>query len=202
MMQKTIIKFGVVLFSICFLSAVFLSGMNMLIKEKIAFQKYQAEQNALRQVILEAVEFEAVKKDSQTLYYKALDKNKDILGFCFIAYGKGYSSRIETMAGMDKEGRIDTIKILSQAETPGLGSKIAELAGSVTLLEAVTSKTKKDEKLKPWFEERFSGKEIAELDKVDVITGATISSSAVIKSVKEKAEEILEIVQREGRSEQ
>lgn len=202
MMKNPIIKFGILLFTICFLSAAFLSGVNLLTKEKIAFQKYQAEQNALREVMPEAAEFEAVKKDSQTLYYKALDKDKNILGFCFMAYGKGYSSQIETMVGMSKEGKINAIKILLQSETPGLGSKIAELASSVTLFEAITGKAKKDEKLKPWFEGRFSSKKIDELDKVDVITGATISSSAVIKSVKKKAEEILEIAQREGRNDQ
>ncbi|HDZ77543.1 MAG TPA: FMN-binding protein, partial [Candidatus Omnitrophica bacterium] len=84
-----------------------------------------------------------------------------------------------------------------QNETPGLGVKIIELASQVTLIEVLTGKAKKDEKQKPWFEERFSNKKIADIDTVEAITGATISSEAVIKSVKEKAEEIISLVKYE-----
>lgn len=192
MMKNPIVRFGAILFIICFLSAGLLSGINLLTREKIALQKYQAETEALRQVMPEAAEFEAVKEDKVTLYYKALAKDKNILGFCFIAFGKGYSGQIETMVGMTPQGKINTIKILSQSETPGLGAKIIELASSVTLFEAITGRVKKDDIQKPWFEERFNNKKLGELDAVDTITGATISSGAVIKSVKEKAEDILE----------
>lgn len=193
-MNNSILKFGVILFIICLFSAAFLAGINLLTKEKIALQKYQVEQKALGEVMPEAAEFDAVKKGKETLYYEALDREKNVLGFCFIALGKGYSGVIETMVGMRKDGKINVIKILSQSETPGLGAKIIELASSVTLFEAMTGKAKKDEKQKPWFEERFNNKKLDELDTVDAITGATISSGAVIKSVKEKAEEIIKAV--------
>lgn len=190
--MNNVVKFSLILFLICFFASAFLSGVNFLTKEKIAFQKYQAEQEALLEVMPEAAEFETVKKGKDVLYYKALGKDKNILGFCFIAFGKGYSSAIETMVGMKKDGEITAIKILSQSETPGLGAKITELASSVTLFEAFSGRAKNDEKLKPWFAKRFSSKNISELDKIDTISGATISSNAVIKSVKEKAEEIYE----------
>jgi len=72
------------------------------------------------------------------------------------------------MAGMDVQGKITAIKVLSQNETPGLGSQVSGLS----------------------FTSRFSGKSIPDLENIQAITGATISSGAVIDSVKKKAEEI------------
>lgn len=197
-MNNQILKFGSTLFTICFFAAALLSGVNFITKEKIAFQKYLKQQNALRDVAPPgAMSFEAVKKNKQVIYHLALDKDKRVLGYCFIASGYGYSSTIETMVGMDKQGKISGIKILSQAETPGLGVKIVELASETTLFEAISGKAKKDQRQKPWFQERFRNRYIDELDKVDTITGATVSSSTVIKSVEEKALEIVELVKYE-----
>ena len=188
---------SLILFAICFFAGGLLSWVNFITKDKIAFQKYQQEQNALREVFSYADNFESVTKDGDILYYKALNQEGDVLGYCVLASRRGYSSVIETMVGIDKEGKVSGIKILAQNETPGLGVKIIELASQVTLIEVLTGKAKKDEKQKPWFEERFSNKKIADIDTVEAITGATISSEAVIKSVKEKAEEIISLVKYE-----
>ncbi len=61
---------------------------------------------------------------------------------------------------------ITGINVISQAETPGLGSKITE----------------------PKFTDKFKGKSIAEIDTIDGVTGATISSNAVKNSIKEAFE--------------
>lgn len=196
-MKNDLLKFGLILFAICFFAAGLLSGVNFITRDKIALQKYRQEQDALREVLPYADNFEPVIKDGDTLYYKALSRDGDILGYCVLASGRGYSSLIETMVGIDKEGKVSGIKILSQNETPGLGAKIIELASQVTLIEALTGKAKKSEKQKPWFEERFNNKKIEDIDTVEAITGATISSEAVIKSVKEKAQEIMNIVRYE-----
>jgi len=193
-MKQPILKFGLILFAICFFSAGLLAGVNFLTRGKIALQKYREEQDALKEVMAGAVSFEAIKDGRETLYYKALDESRKIVGYCFVARGRGYSSTIETMAGMDTKGKISGIKILSQSETPGLGAKIAEPESETTLIEFLAGKAEKKQVRKPWFEVRFGGKDIDGLDKIETITGATISSSAVIKSVKEKAEEVIGLV--------
>ena len=76
---------------------------------------------------------------------------------------------------MTRDGIISAIKILSQNETPGLGAKVVE----------------------PDFTRGFSNKKLTELNDVKAITGATISSHAVIDSVKKKAEEIRGIIKDE-----
>ena len=127
-MKNDLLKFGLLLFTICFFAAGLLSGVNFITKDKIALQKYRQEQDALREVLPYADNFEPVVKDGDTLYYKALSRDGDILGYCVLASRRGYSSLIETMVGIDKEGKVSGIKILSQNETPGLGAKIIELA--------------------------------------------------------------------------
>ena len=108
-------------------------------------------------------------------YYKGYDKDNKFAGIVFKASGKGYSSDIESLVGMAKGGRVTGIKITSLNETPGLGSKVAE----------------------PDFLSLFKGKDTSQLPRAQAITGATISSSAVIKSVSKKAAELEEQIKNE-----
>jgi len=95
-------------------------------------------------------------------------------------YGKGYSSYIHILASVDKNFILKKISVLGHGETPGLGDEIE----------------------KEYFQKQFEGKTVDTLvvikgetpDKIQAITGATISSRAVtedgvrngIKLLKEK----------------
>jgi electron transport complex protein RnfG len=149
-----------------------LALVNSLTKPKIIAQCLAEEQASLKEVFLEAQKFEAVKSGDEILYYKAFAQDNEFLGVVFKASGKGYSSSIETMVGMKKDGVIVAIKVLSQNETPGLGTRVTE----------------------PFFSSQFLGKNTEVLLDVQAISGATISSKAVIESVKKKAEEIKELM--------
>lgn len=195
--MKTFLRFSITLFIICLVAAGSLSLINQVTQEKILAQIKQEQEAALSEVMPEADNFQEVKKDDQILYYKAF-KNGEFIGLAFKAKGKGYSSVIETMAGMDLEARITGIKIISQNETPGLGSRIIEVAEEITLVDVLKAKKKEEKQKKPWFCEQFKEKNIANLDKeVQAITGATISSEAVIKSVKEEGLKILKLFKNE-----
>jgi electron transport complex protein RnfG len=82
----------------------------------------------------------------------------------------GYSGNIEVMVGVDPEGTVHGLEILSHAETPGLGDKIEAR----------------------WFKEQFAGKNLDNADwrvkkdggAFDQITGATISPRAVVNAVR------------------
>ncbi len=102
------------------------------------------------------------------------------IGYIVESYGKGYSSYIELLASVDKNFTVQKVSILHHAETPGLG----------------------DEIVLPYFLKRFEGKSLDNLvvikgetpDKIEAISGATISSRAVtedgvkngVKMLKEK----------------
>ena len=140
------------------------------------------EKSSLGLVFPEADMFLRVRfKDSNGVnHYEAFDSERNLIGYAFKAGKRGYSSIIETMVGVTPGGEITNIKIMYQRETPGLGSKIEEV--------------KKGDS-QAWFQAQFSGKTIDNLDKgIQAITGATISSKAVIDSVKEKASQVLQAI--------
>lgn len=170
--MKEIIRYGFILALICAIATGLLAGANFLTKPKIAAQEQKEQEDSLKEVMPEGRDFEAVKSRGEVIYYKVYNKDKKLIGVTFQASAKGYSSQIETMAGMTEEGVITAIKVLSQNETPGLGARVTE----------------------PAFTAQFVNKSIQGLSEVQAITGATISSSSVIDSVKKKAQEIKKLV--------
>jgi electron transport complex protein RnfG len=170
------LSYGLRLGLICLLASGLLAGMNALTKNKIMAQAQAEEQASLKEVVPAGEHFEEVKSPAgEVIYYKAQDKDGKLIGVAFKTSGKGYSSVVDTMVGMGLDGSIINIKVLSQNETPGLGARIVE----------------------PDFTGRFSRKKIENLNEVQAITGATISSRAVIDAVKKKAEEILNLIKNE-----
>ncbi|HTZ11251.1 MAG TPA: RnfABCDGE type electron transport complex subunit G [Candidatus Margulisiibacteriota bacterium] len=172
--MKETMRYGFILSVICLIAAGLLAGVNSLTKKLIVAQAQAEEGAALKEVLPGAEKFEAVTKNPETIYYKGSDKGGKFLGVVFKASGKGYSSVIETLVGMDKVGKITAIKVLSQNETPGLGMRVTE--GNFT--------------------GQFANKYTRELSGVQAITGATISSRAVIDSVMKKAQEVQSLLQR------
>jgi electron transport complex protein RnfG len=195
--MKSIIRYGFILSVICLVATGLLAFVNSFTKTKINQQAQAEIQDSLKVVLPDATLFEPVRSKDEILYYKALDANKNLLGVAFTAKNKGYSSDIETMVGMRPDGTITAIKILNQNETPGLGSKITEVKDDTTIFDFFKGKRKTESK-KPWFQEQFLNKKISELDDIQAITGATISSNAVIISVKIKAQEILKSLENEN----
>ncbi|MGE5280475.1 MAG: FMN-binding protein [Deltaproteobacteria bacterium] len=192
MAKSDFLRYAVILAVICVAAAGLLSAVYGVTQPKIAAQRLAEEEESLKDVYPAAATFEPVTKDDTILYYRALDDKRALLGYAFKAVRRGYSSDIVTMAGMTPEGRIVRIEVLSQNETPGLGTRVTEVIQKETLWDVLLRRVKVLVQPRPWFQERFDGKDAATLGQtVDAITGATISSSTVIASVKEKALEVL-----------
>lgn len=154
-----------VLFLICFVAGLLVSLVYALTYNRIEERKKQELNDALQQVFAEAKKIEESQKDDFT-YYQAFDEKNILLGYIFIAEAQGYSSTIKAIVGVEPDGRIKEVKILEQNETPGIGSKIME----------------KD------FLKRFKGK--TQDDKIDTITGATISSKSLIEAIKQSLKKL------------
>lgn len=170
--MKTIARYGFILGVICVLTAGLLAFINALTQPKIIAQSLARENQTLLEVLPQAERFDPVKSSNgEILYYKAYDLNNNLLGFALKASGKGYSSVIEAMVGITRDGKISAIKVLSQNETPGLGSRISEVP----------------------FISQFKNKDVESITQVQAIAGATISSKALIESVKSKLKEAEEL---------
>lgn len=175
--MREIMRYGFILALICVVAAGLLSGVNAFTRAKIAAAAQAEEDAGLKEVLPGAIKFVAVRLDKDILYYKALDTRDKIAGFVFKAGAKGYSSVIQTLAGMFINGRISAIKVISQNETPGLGSRVSENK----------------------FTGQFNNQDSLNLSGVQAIAGATISSRAVMNSVMKKAQEVKELIKNEPR---
>jgi len=173
--MKEMIRYGFILGLICVLAAGLLAGVNALTRPKIAEQARIEELLALKEIMPLAEKFIPVGLPESVLYYKAIDNHGKLLGFIFKASQKGYSSVIQTLAVMNLQGVISAVKVISQNETPGLGTRITENK----------------------FTDQFKNQDSLNLAGVQAITGATISSRAVMNSVIKKAQEIRELTQHE-----
>jgi electron transport complex protein RnfG len=153
--------------------------------------------------------FEETTTDSmldgrQFVYFTAFasEARTAVRGYTFTAYGKGYSSTIETIVGMVPDGSISGIKIVDQKETPGLGAKVQEVSSSNTLWAVIAGKGVDEAGTLPWFQEQYKFLRAADLtvvkspgeDGILAITGATISSDAVTGSVKSALTMLVSIV--------
>ena len=180
MEKNNYLRYSLTLFTICFFASALLAFVFNLTKPQIEANMLQEEESSLSEVCPQASTFKAVQYDDsdEINYYIALDENNSLVGYVFKAKGRGYASVIETMVGIDRKGEILNIKVISQKETPGLGSRVQEV---------------KEGDARPWFQSQFSGKNVDSVDDIVTITGATVSSKAVISSIQEKAREVLEL---------
>ncbi|HNX81389.1 MAG TPA: FMN-binding protein [Candidatus Omnitrophota bacterium] len=174
--MKEMFRYGFILGFICFLAGLVLSGVNALTEPVIAQQKELGHVQAFKELVPAAETFKPFEKDGSVLFFEALDGNKNIIGFLVKASQKGYSSTIETLTALKPDLEIIAIKVLSQDETPGLGTRVTENS----------------------FTDQFKGKTLSTYSSVQAITGATISSSAVIHSVKARLEELKDIMMQEA----
>ncbi len=170
MNPKAILVPAIALLLICLVATTLLAGTNMVTAQKIAQNAIEKE-NASRMVVLPtAGDFsEVTTLESDITYCTGLTKDGEVIGYVFTSGAKGYGGTVGVMVGVDKDGVITGIEILSHSETPGLGANATGEA----------------------FKSRFSGKS-GELtvDKnsndgqnIQAITAATITSKAVVGAV-------------------
>jgi len=98
-----------------------------------------------------------------------IQKNGEHAGIAFEISSQGYGGNIQLMAGVTSEGNISGIKVLNHSETPGLGANINT--------EKFTSQFSGMNLDKTVWKVRKTGGD------VDQVTGATISSAAVLEAV-------------------
>ena len=113
-----------------------------------------AEADAARiEVLADADKFEKVETTVEGVVdaYKAVNG----AGYVITAEAKGYGGPMQVMVGIKSDGTIDSVKLMSNSETAGLGTKTGE----------------------PAYTDQYKGKD-STLDGVEAVSGATISSTA------------------------
>lgn len=156
-----------VLFLVSLVAALALAGTNEMTKDAIAQRAQEAADAARKAVLNNADTFEQLQVPEGIGVdngYRGL-KDGQTVGFVAQSTVKGYGGEIEVVVGMDPNGTLTGISVggPSFSETAGLGDKAKE----------------------PAFTGQFKGLTLpAQLrDNVDAISGATITSNAVVLGV-------------------
>ena len=175
--MKENVKRVLVLTIIVLVSSLSLYAYNLSVESVLEAQEAAELKEEINAIFPDAERF--VQKDD--IYYIYSD-NGDLIGYAFEAIGKGYGGDISLLVGVnnDKDLTIKKVSVLSQSETPGLGTRITE-----------------DE-----FISQFNNKTIEAIKlrsnngEIDAITGATISSNAVVNAVYTEYKNKIKSIQR------
>ncbi len=172
--MKFFLRLGLILLAFCAIATALLAFVNSITQPRIELLKAEQERQA-RASLLPGVEFERVAQnvpgaDSLIYYIGRAEDTKEIKGYTFTAAKVGYSSTVKTMAAVDSEFKLLAIKVIEQAETPGLGANATA----------------------PTFTDQFKGLAPDQIlvDKdggqIKSLTGATITSRAIANSLTEQ----------------
>lgn len=149
---------------VCIVSAAILALVYERTKPLIEEANIGELRKSLEEVLPSAATFSELTLESPLIdrTFKGGDNNGNVVGVAYLTSAKGYQDYIKILVGVDFSTKaITRIKILEHTETPGLGSRIEDSS----------------------FLGTFAGK--SDVGNIDAITGATVSSTGVIKAVEQ-----------------
>ncbi|MBQ8303338.1 MAG: RnfABCDGE type electron transport complex subunit G [Clostridia bacterium] len=167
--NREIIVPSATLLVICLVATLLLGVTNFFTSDLIT-KLEQETQTAAMQEVLPAEGY--IKTEGKEIY--TAEKNGAVAGYIFVTSGAGYGGDIKVMTAVDPAGKILAVSILSASdETPGLGQNVTKegfysqflgLSSEITVVKNGAN---------------------AEVNEINAVTGATISSRAVTKAVNE-----------------
>ena len=187
--MNNIVKNTLILTSITVISGLLLGIVYDITKEPIAEAQENTKQEAFRSVLADASSFETVEdfdasealsllkengytSDEITEIAGGIDGSGETIGYVInVMSHEAYDGDLEVSVGIAADGTVTGIEMLSISETAGLGMKADE---------ADFKDQFKDKKV-----EKFSYTKSGESgdDKIDAISGATITTNAVTNAV-------------------
>lgn len=162
--MKDMAKLGITLMIVCAVAGLGLAAVYAKTAPVIEQRAQEDLLAALKAAIPGADEIVEETEGDQS--YWLGKKAGQVIGGAMKVTATSFGGPMELMVGIDAEGKISRVEILSIADTPGIGLKVKDIA----------------------FLAKFAGQENP--NKVDSIAGATVSSSAVKGGVA-KAVEVL-----------
>ena len=137
-----------------------------------------------------------------------IGKNDSLVsGYAFIVETNGYSGPVKFAVGVDTAGIITGMSIILESETPARGKRMEERIAKKTSGNVFF---RKNDTIKPWFSEQFKGihinrplsvntgmewhemsdmekKKLLDSNAISAVSGATISSSAIVDGIEKTA---------------
>jgi len=167
---------------VAILSGGILAGVYRVAQPLVERQAEKELKEAIFSVLPQATSYDEMKK-GDLIIYQGLDDQGNLEGIAFVASGSGYQGKVRVMVGMNQElTYLQGMKVLESVETPGLGGKITS----------------------QWFQDQFKGlaakpkieyvkgRKIEKPNEIQAITGATISTRAIVEMINQKATRVKE----------
>jgi len=167
---------------------------NAALKPRIQRNEIGALYDKMKGLMPQAKEFDKVASQAEiagniTDVYGVIDEQKQVLGFAFVGTGSGFADKIKLVIAVNIDcSRLLGFEVLSSNETPGFGSRITE----------------------DWFRQQFvdtptgtlelikSGQADKEKDQILALTGATVSSEAVVRIFNNHIVELKKLLKEKG----
>jgi len=174
--MKNRIPAWLILTAICVVAAVLLAATNLMTRDIIQENANREKYETLSRLLPDARKFEESTEGEKTMVI-GRDDAGNAVGYATTAVTTGFGGEIETTVAALPDGTISGISVggANFAETAGLGARAKE----------------------PEFQSQFAGKTAPvaltkDGGEVDALSGATITSRAVIKGVNQAMEELAE----------
>jgi len=170
--MKESFKIIVVLTLSALLSGAVLAWFNQFTEARVIENRLAELRKSLSEVVPGMTRYDDLVRERNFALYKVW-AGDSVAGYAVEAVGNGYQDKIRVLFGVAPDfSRIYALRVLDQKETPGLGARITEpwyLKGwknrAATLLVLV------------------KGREATKSNEIQAITGATITSRAVVSIV-------------------
>ena len=173
-MKSTLFNMVAVLFTVTLIASAGVGAVNMITADAIAEANAAATTQAVANVLpsFENTEVSEQTIDDMPIVVYTASAGDKVVGYAVESMTKnGFGGSIRMMVGFAPDGQILNVNVLQQAETPGLGTKMADEDNA--LLRSIKDK-------KAWEIEFKVKKDGGELD---ALTAATISSRAYYDAV-------------------
>ena len=161
--MKDIIKPIIVLASICLVVTALLAYVNKITAPIITAAEEKAASDARAEVLKEAKSYKKLELKKLPEGVTEVFEGDNNSGYVFMMTQKGYGGDIKLICGIKNDGTLEAVKTLSHSETSGIGSKVVDNNTGLN--------------------QKFAGTKAEDQDKVQAISGATISSTAYKKAV-------------------
>lgn len=186
--MKEIIKITSTLTIVCLICAFFLAFSYGLANKKIIVNSKKRVTEAISTLAPEAKSIKKVIFESEEIYH-LFDTKEKLIAYAFIAQGQGYQGKIKMLVVSDPSlNFIKGIEVIESLETPGLGAKIQEPPFKNQF------KNLKVKKEMTCIKDDPSGE-----GEIKAITGATVSSQAVINILNKRLKQIKNLLKENGK---
>jgi electron transport complex protein RnfG len=173
--NSSIVKIALNLTATCLISGVVIAATYFATAPIAAQKAVEQTQKAMKALVPQADTFKEI--EGKEGWFEA-EKDGKIIAYVVPSETKGYGGAIKLLVAIDTEGKVIEYSCTKHNETPGLGDKAT----------------------KSPFKDQFVGKTSANLvvtkdptnkEDIQAMTGATISSRAFTKAVKQAVDEVV-----------